>query len=80
MHDLRRTLGSNMAMSNQSLQIIGKALGHRSAKSTQVYARLAHDPVRQAMQVAQQQMMTAAGLVESKGKVVPIRKKKTSGR
>jgi hypothetical protein len=63
MHDLRRTLGSYMAMGNQSLHIIGKALGHQSHTSTQVYARLAHDPVRQAMEKAQADMMLAAGLV-----------------
>jgi integrase len=63
MHDLRRTLGSYMAMGNQSLHIIGKALGHQSHTSTQIYARLAHDPIRQAMEKAQADMMLAAGLV-----------------
>jgi integrase len=63
MHDLRRTLGSYMAMGNQSLHIIGKALGHQSHTSTQIYARLANDPVRQAMEKAQADMMVAAGLV-----------------
>ena len=62
-----------MAMSNQSLQIIGKALGHRSATS---YARLANDPVRNAMQTAQQEMLTAAGLVPLAPTVVPMRRKK----
>ena len=63
MHDLRRSLGSYMAMGNQSLHIIGKALGHQSHTSTQIYARLANDPVRQAMEKAQADMMVAAGLV-----------------
>lgn len=61
-HDLRRTLGSYMAMSNQSLQLIGKALGHRSATSTLIYARMTHDPVRNAMEIAQQRMLMVAGL------------------
>jgi integrase len=51
-HDLRRTLGSFMAGANVSLQIIGKALGHKSMAATQVYARLQLDPVRQAMTLA----------------------------
>jgi integrase len=51
-HDLRRTMGSWMAGSNASLPIIGKALGHKSAAATQVYARLQLDPVRQAMSTA----------------------------
>lgn len=80
MHDLRRTLGSYMAMSNQSLQIIGKALGHRSATSTLVYARLANDPVRNAMQVAQQQMLAAAGLSTSQSNIVALRSKKAESK
>jgi integrase len=71
-HDLRRTLGSYMAISNQSLAIIGKALGHRSTTSTQIYARLADDPVRHAMEIAQQKMMAAAKLLETKENVVDI--------
>ncbi len=59
MHDLRRTLGSYMAMSNQSLHIIGKALGHQSHTSTQIYARLANDPVRSAMEKAQADMFAS---------------------
>lgn len=62
MHDLRRTMGSYMAMSNQSLPIIGKALGHKSHTSTQIYARLDLDPVRAAMEQAQAQMQLAATL------------------
>src|SRR5262249_17880665 len=70
MHDLRRTLGSYMAMSNQSLQIIGKALGHKSHTSTQIYPRLANDPVRQAMEKAQTDMFAAAGLLTDGSHVV----------
>lgn len=55
-HDLRRTLASKMAMDNQSLQIIGKALGHKSVASTQIYSRLMHDLVRKAMESAQEQI------------------------
>lgn len=48
-HDLRRTLGSYMAISGVSPIVIGKALGHRSLKSTAVYARLNDAPVREAI-------------------------------
>ena len=48
-HDLRRTVGSYMAMGGASLPTIGKALGHKSTAATQVYARLTLDPVRAAM-------------------------------
>ena len=70
MHDLRRTLGSYMAMGNQSLQIIGKALGHKSHTSTQIYARLSNDPVRQGMEKAQVEMLEVAGLLEKLEQVV----------
>lgn len=61
MHDLRRTLGSYMAMGNQSLQMIGKVLGHKSPTATQIYARMAFDPIRNAMEKAQNDMLAAAG-------------------
>lgn len=47
-HDLRRTLGSFMAMQGESAYIIGKMLGHRDHRSTSVYARLDLKPVREA--------------------------------
>ena len=52
MHDLRRTLGSYMAISGISLPIIGKALNHKSQVSTAIYARLSNDPVLEAVNIA----------------------------
>jgi integrase len=63
MHDLRRTLGSYMAMNNQSLHMIGRVLVHRSPVSTQIYSRFASDPVRQAMETAQTHMLAAGGVL-----------------
>ncbi|MDI1254569.1 MAG: tyrosine-type recombinase/integrase [Flavobacterium sp.] len=51
-HDLRRTLGSFQAITGASLQVIGKSLGHKSQAATQIYARLHHDPVREALKQA----------------------------
>lgn len=51
-HDLRRTLGSWMALSGVSLPIIGKALGHKSLRATEVYARLQTSAVHDAMSLA----------------------------
>jgi len=48
-HDLRRTLGSYMAINGASLNIVGAALGHRQASTTQVYARLTNDVVADGM-------------------------------
>lgn len=50
LHDLRRTLASWQAISGVSLLIVGKSLGHKSQQSTQVYARLNMDPVRDGME------------------------------
>lgn len=60
MHDLRRSLGSWQARTGASLVVIGKTLNHQSPQSTQVYARLDSDPVRQAMETAISAMKQAA--------------------
>lgn len=48
-HDLRRTVGSYMAISGCGLPIIGKALGHKDQRSTAIYARLDLTSVRGAL-------------------------------
>jgi integrase len=60
MHDIRRTLGSFMLDEGAPLEIIGKQLGHRDAKSTAVYARLALHPVRAAQERAERAILEAA--------------------
>jgi integrase len=63
LHDLRRSLGSWMAIGGSSLPVVGAALGHKSTASTAVYARLSLDPVRQGIDAA-----TAAILAAGKAK------------
>lgn len=58
-HDLRRTLGSWQALQGASLQIIGKGLGHKHNATTQRYARLTLEPVRQSMAQAVSAMLAA---------------------
>lgn len=65
MHDLRRSLGSWQARTGASLVVIGKTLNHQSPQSTQVYARLDNDPVRQAMELAVSAMKQAAEMKKS---------------
>ena len=60
LHDLRRTLGSWMAMGGTSMAIIGRALGHRDLDATAIYARLAVDPVATAMGTAVDALSAAA--------------------
>jgi integrase len=59
-HDLRRTLGSWLAGAGQSLPIIGRALGHTQAQTTQIYARLNLDPVRAALNQTAEKMLAVA--------------------
>jgi integrase len=67
LHDLRRTLGSWMVNTGASIAIVGGALGHKDSASTEVYARLATDPIREAMEVA------SVALLEA-GKSTPAKK------
>ena len=48
LHDLRHTYASHLVSSGLSLPIIGKLLGHTQAATTQRYAHLADDPLREA--------------------------------
>ncbi|MDX9981149.1 MAG: site-specific integrase [Lentisphaeria bacterium] len=59
-HDIRRTLGSWMAAQGASMLLIGRTLGHRDTKSTEVYARLNTEPIRQAVEQATRAMRQMA--------------------
>lgn len=50
-HDLRHTFASYQAINGSSMLIVGKGLGHKSLSSTQRYAQLSDDPVRQAIHI-----------------------------
>jgi integrase len=49
-HDLRRTVGAMLAAAGMSGFVIKAALGHKSIRATEIYARLNLDPVRQALE------------------------------
>jgi integrase len=57
-HDLRRTFGSWQAITGASLLIIGKSLNHRNQSTTQIYARLNLDPVRESVEKATEAMLS----------------------
>lgn len=59
-HDLRRTLGSWLVAAGASLPLIGKALNHSQAATTQVYARLQLDTVRVALDANATRMLEYA--------------------
>ena len=50
-HDLRHTFASFGVNNGQSLSVVGKLLGHSKIMTTQRYAHLADDPIRQASEL-----------------------------
>lgn len=48
LHDLRRSWGSIGARGGMSLLPIGKAMGHKTTKATEIYARVSDDAKRDA--------------------------------
>jgi len=49
-HDLRRTTGAMLASSGVSLPIIAETLGHSSTRATEIYARIASEAARAALE------------------------------
>ncbi len=45
-HDLRHSFASFAVADGNSLFLIGKVLGHKQARTTEIYAHLADDPIR----------------------------------
>lgn len=60
-HDLRRTVGSYLAIHGASLILIGEVLGHKDQRSTAIYARLHLEPVRKALETTQQLFTAQSG-------------------
>ena len=61
LHDIRRTVGSWLAASGATELVIARALGHKSTRSTQVYARLSDEVVRRNVENTSQALLTAGG-------------------
>ena len=60
LHDLRRTVGSWLAQSGNSLHLIGKILNHSNQSTTAIYARFAQDQGRQALEEYGEKLLMAS--------------------
>jgi len=55
-HDNRHTYASQLVSSGMSLAIVGRLLGHTNPMTTQRYAHLADDPLREATEIMAEKM------------------------
>lgn len=75
-HDLRHTHASVGAASGLGLPIIGKLLGHTQASTTQRYAHLDNNPLRQASEHIGGQLASALGEPATRdAEIIPVARK-----
>ncbi|MBV9200623.1 MAG: tyrosine-type recombinase/integrase [Alphaproteobacteria bacterium] len=75
-HDLRHSFASFAVADGNSLYLIGKVLGHKQARTTEIYAHLADDPVRAVADRTAARIAAAMSGTTGRSdaaKVVPIR-------
>jgi integrase len=78
LHDLRRTLGSYMAMSGVSLSVIGNALNHKDVSTTRkVYAQSARAAERTARLQAHEKIFAKKKPEQEPSNVVELKPEKT---
>ncbi|MEX2530964.1 MAG: tyrosine-type recombinase/integrase [Gemmatimonadota bacterium] len=73
LHDLRRTAGSYMAQAGIPLQVIQEVLGQSHPGVTKVYARLASENEREALDTLAEALGPALGLAARKPEALPDR-------
>lgn len=79
LHDLRHTYASVGAGIGLSLPILGKLLGHTVAATTERYAHLAADPVREASERVGSELTAAMGGIAGGAEVRQFVRKRRSG-
>jgi integrase len=74
LHDLRHSFASFAVADGNTLFMVGKILGHKQARTTEVYAHLADDPLRAvADRTAARIAAAMKGSVSDDSKIVPLR-------
>ena len=73
LHDLRHSFASVGAGAQLGLPVIGRLLGHRNPATTQRYAHLANDPLRQAVNAIGNTIM-ASMVRKPSAVVVPLKR------
>ena len=58
-HDLRHSFASVAVADGTALYTIGKVLGHKQARTTEIYAHLGDDPVRRAAEATSRKIAGA---------------------
>jgi site-specific recombinase XerD len=70
LHDLRHSFASVAVSGGESLYIVGKILGHRQSRTTEIYAHLAEDPVQAAADRAARKISEALKLSVSTNRLM----------
>jgi integrase len=73
LHDLRHSFASFAVADGNTLLMVGKVLGHKHARTTEIYAHLADDPVRAVADRTAARIAAAMKRNGSDSNVVPLR-------
>jgi site-specific recombinase XerD len=71
-HDLRHSFASTAVAAGDSLYLVGKVLGHQQASTTQRYAHLSDDPLRDVADRTSRQIAGAMSSGKGEGEVVDL--------
>jgi len=72
LHDLRHSFASFAVADGHTLFMVGKILGHRQTRTTEVYAHLAADPIRRAADRTGARIVAAMKSGAANEKVAPL--------
>jgi hypothetical protein len=59
LHDLRHSFASFAVMDGAPLYLVGKLLGHKQSRTTEIYAHVADDPLRATAEIAARRIAKA---------------------